>query len=193
LSTEIHLYDFDGTLFRSPEDPDWWDNVSSKNWWSHSFSLDEPCVPRQPKGDWWIHRTVNEAKQSISDPNVWAVLCTGRKERTHSRFRVPELLKMKGLNFDEVHLSPGGSTKSYKIGVLNRLLAQHPTVDTIHIWEDRPDNMKAMVSLITKKGLLAVAHPVKAPPHEIACDVSDVAGRVASRYIRRAIDPHDLG
>jgi|SaaInlStandDraft_4_1057021.scaffolds.fasta_scaffold00075_39 hypothetical protein len=46
---ELHLYDFDGTLFRSPEEPKWWSDVSKKNWWTSAPSLDEPCVPRQPK------------------------------------------------------------------------------------------------------------------------------------------------
>ena len=46
---ELHLYDFDGTLFRSPEEPKWWSDVSKKNWWTSAPSLDEPCAPRQPK------------------------------------------------------------------------------------------------------------------------------------------------
>ena len=101
--SELHVYDFDGTLFRSPHAPAVWD----KDWWSDPASLLPPCVPEKPGNEWWISSTVGSAKRSISDPDVFSIMMTGRKDQSAFRYRVPELLRQKGLNFDAVHLDQG--------------------------------------------------------------------------------------
>ena len=133
---ELHLYDFDGTLFRSPVRPDWW---GKRSWWVEPESLGPPCVPLKPGSDWWISSTVRDAKRSISDPNVWAILCTGRADTGSLRYRVAELLKQKGLDFDEVYLSKGGqdAPTMYKINVMNKILRRNPDISTVQIWEDQ--------------------------------------------------------
>jgi len=180
---ELHLYDFDGTLFRSPDKPKWWEQ--KRDWFSVSESLDEPCLPEKPDGKWWISSTVSSAKKSIANPDVWAIVCTGRGDRTFARWRVPELLKQKGLNFDEVLLAPQtGVAEPFKKAVIKRIIARHPEIDTVHIWEDRADHLKAFVAYAEKLGRRGEGHLVKATRPTATCSPEDIK-KVASRYIRR--------
>ena len=64
---EIHIFDFDGTLFRSPLPPPLWKG----GWWSKPESLNAPCVPEEPDESWWILDTVSQAKDSIANSNVF--------------------------------------------------------------------------------------------------------------------------
>ena len=186
--SELHLFDFDGTLFRSPEEPDWW---TGKNWWGESPSMDTPCVPTKPGADWWINSTVAAAKKSISDPNVWSVLMTGRSERSFARYRVPELLKMRGLKFDQVILAPAmGAAKAYKLAATRKLLGRHPQVDVVHVWEDNSQNLSALADFVRKTGRRCEEHLVKVPPHSVVCTEEGVQrdptlNRVAARWFYR--------
>lgn len=144
--SELHLYDFDGTLFRSPHQPEVWEG----RWWNDVQSLMPPCVPDKPGKDWWISSTVADARRSISDQDVLAVMATGREMASGLRFRIPELLKQQGLRFDEVHLAPSGRAIDFKKKLIVNLLRQHPAIDTVRIWDDRgshiPEFARAAVS-----------------------------------------------
>ena len=72
-------------------------------------------VPDVPPSNAWIESVVRQARASIADPNVWAILCTGRVGHRAMSYRVAELLKNKGLDFDEVYLNDlGTKTTTYK-------------------------------------------------------------------------------
>lgn len=172
MRSELHLYDFDGTVFRSPEKPNWW----SKGWWGNPISLNPPCVPEHPDTSWWVEQTVREAKSSISDPDVYAVLATGRQDHAF-RWRVPELLKQKGLDFDEVHLAPGGEegVEYFKVALLKKLLTRYPFIRKLQIWDDKLKYLTLYKTYFEKAGYEVIPHLVKAPAHDVLCDASEVA------------------
>ena len=58
---EIHIFDFDQTLFRSPHPPD-----DEKDWWTNIKSLSPPCVPLEPDESWWNNEVVLAAKEAIN-------------------------------------------------------------------------------------------------------------------------------
>lgn len=147
---ELHLYDFDGTLFRSPHEPEVWNG----DWWNDVQSLMPPCIPEVPGPDWWISSTVTDARRSISDQDVYAVLATGRGVASGLRYRVPELLKQKGLHFDEVHLAPSSGTLSWKKGLIRKILKDHPIIDTVRIWDDRSSHIPEFVRAALSAGIL---------------------------------------
>ena len=180
---ELHVYDFDGTLFRSPDKPDWWEKGTG-SWVYNPASLDVPCVPTRPGGDFWIGSTVADAKKSISRPDVYAILVTGRGDKSFARYRVPELLKQKGLSFDEVHLSPGGSTKSFKIQVINRILGRFPDIDRVDIWEDDLPNLKAYMQAVNQRGLVGQPHPVVVTRAQPACTREDYMDLVGQGWLK---------
>lgn len=199
MTTELHLYDFDGTLFRSPDRPSWW---GRSTWAANPASLGRPCVPDKPGADWWISSIVSSAKRSIADQDVWAILCTGRWGigTSGARWRVPELLKQAGLNFDEVYLNDtGGDTAKYKLAVFGKVLRRHPKIDTVQIWEDHAENLPVYVNYVERQGLTAVPHFVRSTSHETDCTEDKMlemvaegwavwnkrAGRVAASWISR--------
>lgn len=166
---ELHIYDFDGTLFRSPDKPDWWDF----SWFLSEASLGRPCVPDKPGADWWVSKTVGEAKKSISDSKVFTVLMTGRTDNTVLGYRIPELLKQAGLSFDKVMLNPGlGNTASWKAQAVGKLLKQHS--GEVHLWEDNQDNIKSIQAVVEKADREFVPHLVKSSDKKPDCKREDV-------------------
>ena len=167
MGLELHLYDFDGTLFRSPHPPAFWKG----SWWGSVESLMPPCVPDDPTPDWWIPKSVNAAKASISNPDVFAVLMTGRVKDTGLRWRVPELLAQVGLRFDRVFLSDGGDTQAFKVKKLKQLLMQLPDLQKVIIWDDNAQYAKAYETLLHRYDVPEIEiHLVRERPKPSACD-----------------------
>jgi len=162
MGLELHIYDFDGTLFRSPETPEGWDN----RWWISSESLNPPCVPIDPSGEWWISKTVSAARASIANPDTYAVMITGRPVKSSFRYRVPELLKSAGLRFDEVYLSDSNNTPAFKIKVINKLLSKFPGVDKVVFWDDNAPYLKRYTKLVEGLGYQVEANLVTVPAME---------------------------
>jgi hypothetical protein len=146
---ELHFYDFDGTLFRSPMEPAVWD----RDWWSNVDSLIPPCVPDRPGSDWWVGSTVSEAKRSIGNQDVYAVMATGRPAASGLRYRVPELLKQKGLSFDEVHLAPPSGTLAWKKGLIKEILGRYPFIDAVSFWDDRRSHLPEFERVAIRAGI----------------------------------------
>ena len=165
MADELHLFDFDGTLFRSPDPPPWWDKGS---WAYHPQSMDPPCVPARPGPEWWISSAVAAAKRAIGNPDVYAVLATGRADKKF-RWRVPELLKQKGLNFDEVHLNPGKDTGAFKRALLTKVLKRYPNIEVVRMWDDRKDLLAGYAKMLEGMGYEVVSHPVQAPRQQAIC------------------------
>lgn len=175
----LHLYDFDGTLFRSPERPSWW---PEKGWWSKAESLGPPCVPDKPGAEWWVESTVEAAKKSISDPETFAVLCTGRLlAKFHARMF--NLLGHIGLRFDEVHLTPGGGTLPFKLKIIESLLNKFPDLEKVEVWEDRSEHVGAFKSMAEQFGKESEIHLVSTRAHPLECSQETLAERVAARFL----------
>jgi hypothetical protein len=176
----VHIFDFDGTLFRSGEPPAWW--PKGKGWWGSPASLDPPCVPERPGAEWWIGSTVADAKASISDPEVYSVLLTGRLAARFDR-RVRALLSQAGLHFDEVILTPGGGTLPFKLKIIERLLAQNPDLKHVQMWDDRVEHISVFEKALATHGIDFKVNVVRATPHDAEC--AEPAARVAARHLRR--------
>lgn len=177
MTLELHLYDFDGTLFRSPDKPERW---SGSDWLISPESLDTPCVPETPGAEWWLGRVVEEARQSIRDADlgVYTVLCTGRLLTPEFRERIPELLHQVGLDFDEVLLNPGYPTPTYKTQEVVRILHRYPGIEVVNIWEDSETNIEAVTKAVEAMGKTCVPHLI---PREESPEALCV--RVAARWL----------
>ncbi len=143
--TKLYIFDFDGTLFRSPAEPALWKG----GWWGNEASLSPPCVPQTPEEDWWISDTVSQAKAAISDPSTLSVLMTGRSVNKFSS-RVNELLSGAGLNFDQVILSDSYNTVDFKSREIVRLLGETPSLTFVKIFDDRGSYLSQYSSLISE-------------------------------------------
>jgi len=165
--TTLHMYDFDGTLFRSPLPPPAWTGDMG-DWWDDPKSLAPPCVPQKPGADFWVGSTVAAAKRSLRDPEVWAMVCSGR---SHQKFRtrVPELLRQQGLNFSSILLKPSASDRTwpFKKDAIETLHAKHG-FERIEIWEDR--HIDRFQQLIRTLGVDGEVHRLKGQHAKPLCD-----------------------
>ena len=181
--TEIHIFDFDGTLFKSPHPPKGW----TDGWWANTRSLAPPCVPEKVSSDWWNRPVANELRESMRRPDVVTIVMTGRLERF--RKRISKLLSSAGLAPDELMLSPGGmATSQYKKQHMRWLFSQFPATRAVHFWEDRHDHLKEFEKYALKQGYNFVPHPVKNVSNPPACgpsldeSMSDVVGRIEAMH-----------
>lgn len=167
---ELHIFDFDNTLFRSPEPPEWWSNKKMGYWFNEAISLSEPFIPLKPSGDYWFGSVVSEAKRSISDMDTLAIMCTGRlNDNGAMRYRVAELLKGKGLDFDEVHLKPGtGSTSRYKAKLTFDLLKRYPNIQSVSVWEDTQKNLDAIETVCNHFFVEFHPHLIQPNPYPVS-------------------------
>lgn len=177
--TKIAVYDFDGTLFRSPEKPVGWDG----GWWGNTASLSPPVVPQDPGAEWWNGSVVQRAKQDISNTETLTVLLTGRLQKKFT-LRVRELLAQAGLKFDHVFLAPGGDTESYKLKVLTQLVKDNPTARGVDIWEDRANHLAKFSDHVESMGRAAYPHLITVAAHEPGTDRTASPVNVVDRYLR---------
>ena len=174
--TKLAIYDFDGTLFRSPSRPVGWVGA----WFGKPESLGRPYVPEVPDAGWWNETVVERAKRDIANENTLTVLITGRDQRKFT-VRVKELLEQAGLAFDHVFLNPGDEdTGPYKLRVLTTLMEDHLSVRNVDIWEDSEENIRLLSDYTESRGRAAFPHLVTVPPHPP--EVEYMAERVASRF-----------
>jgi tRNA nucleotidyltransferase/poly(A) polymerase len=173
---ELHVYDFDGTLFRSPEPP----VDDMPDWWHHLTSLSEPCVPKEPGSSWWDAGVVKDAKQSIADSNVHTVLLTGRSDQEFHQ-RVPEILRSAGLVFDQVGLNPGMATPKFKAQEVDRILSGLPSIAQVKVWDDDPKNHVA-IKKVTKQHEAGYEETVpEVSPAKAECTLAEVESRGLTR------------
>jgi len=195
---ELHIFDFDKTLFKSPDQPDWWP-VNGKNskkwgWYLHNDSLGRPCVPDKPDNSWWVGPVISQAKKSISNPNIVTVLATGRSDVGPNRYRIPELLKQAGLRFNGVHLNKTSNAHTHKAMVTIKYLRKYGTsIDLIQMWDDGKENLDAVKKVAAKFDIPFEGHLVKAGKKKILCTPEtfhdpnhydeDPATKLAKRWI----------
>ncbi len=130
--SKLNVFDFDDTLFKSPEPPSDW-KKSIGTWYYEPQSLSKDLI-----GDgsgFWNEGVVSDAIQSLNDNNAITILLTGRNIRNFNHI-VNELLLLKGLDFDYVNLNKGGDTGKFKIREIISILQNNTNIKTIEFWDD---------------------------------------------------------
>lgn len=174
--TKLAIFDFDGTLFRSPTRPAGWSGA----WLGNLESLTRPFVPDVPGVDWWNETVVERAKRDIANENTLTALITGRSQLGFTA-RIKDLLEQAGLKFDHVFLSPDeDDTKTYKLKVLTALMSENPMVRNVDIWEDSEENIHTLSNYVESRGRAAFPHLITVSAHAPA--VEHMASRVVSRF-----------
>lgn len=152
IYNKLSVFDFDGTLFKSPDKPKNYDG----NWWANKESLGHPNVPKKPDDKFWNMDVVNSAKKELQDKNTYCIFMTGRVDQFFDD-RIRELLKQKKLNFDLIKLCEfGKDTGEFKIGEINKLLKKFPSIKKIEMWEDEPEKVELYTNQFDKDYLLKI-------------------------------------
>jgi hypothetical protein len=158
---EIHIYDFDNTLFKTPmpnralwsdrvqgflHNPDlflaggWWHNPSILEATGSGMEIEE----KRAWDGWWNEKVVDLARISIDQEDVLAILLTGRHEARFADI-IRRIAKSKSLDFDMVCLKkdegPAGeifrTTMAYKQMLINDTLETYLDATEVRIYEDR--------------------------------------------------------
>lgn len=86
-STVLAIFDFDDTLFRTPQRPDWW---PFQNYAAMMDSLAEPVVPSVPTTEWFDEQVLARARAYTNSYGAyWTVLITFRAEPFKQRCPPP--------------------------------------------------------------------------------------------------------
>ena len=172
------VYDFDGTLFRSPEKEEGMHLYAQKvgkpyphkGWWGRMESLMPPIVPMKPDISWYLAKTIDQYRLDKSCPNTNILLMTGRINKFRSR--IESLLAYQNIHFPKIYFSNdpdsvGSNTFEIKSNRIEKLLT--PNIELLEIWEDRPDQIEQFHtwSLKLQKNL---CHLVKISVHDVMKD-----------------------
>jgi hypothetical protein len=134
--TKLYMFDFDDTLFRSPQEPE---RYNGSYWWNSAKSLEDT------NENMWIEKTVNKARLASEDKSILSIMCTARQDRPEIVFSVNSLLRDKGLYFDKLfYKNINTSTSEYKAETIGMMLDAYPNVDEVHVWEDNQENIQAI-------------------------------------------------
>jgi len=136
--TKISIFDFDGTLMRTPhpeEGKKEWETFHNEDyphigWWSKPESLDDAVFNIEP-----IESTVDDYIKEKENPNTIVIMLTGRLPHHHDQ--IVELLLLHNIVFDEYHYKETGDTLGSKLHTIISLLNRYPNVSSIEMWEDR--------------------------------------------------------
>jgi hypothetical protein len=152
----LEIFDFDGTLFRSPSPPSDWE----RGWWGNPDSLLPPFVPEQVVGKvvpesgkpWWNTKLLDRLSY-LEDRGAEPWVVTGRPER-RLRPRLEEFFSEVGLssliNGRRLKLSTG-RTEAFKLKTFRRAAeerAQRVENVTLTIYDDREEHFDSFEALI---------------------------------------------
>jgi hypothetical protein len=181
----LRIFDFDGTLFNSPDPPDWWKDKDG--WWGDIQSMTPPALDTKPSDDWWIAPTVKAVQEGNKDPEAYTVLLTGRQQDTF-KGRVHALIKQKGLKFDEIHLADQADTQAFKVDRIDRLIEKYPDVEEVDQWEDMIRMVRPYRATVKEEGLKYNLHKVKVEPRKADFpnpEDKEIAKKVTARYLAK--------
>lgn len=144
MATRLAVFDFDGTLFRSPQKPVWW---PWQGYWGRPESLAPPYVPDAPDASWWAEEVVGAAREALADPDAHVIVLTGRPEKFTSR--VTALLLSAGLDFHGCYCvgSGAGNTLDMKQVCLQQLI-RLKGIKRVDMWEDRPEHVEPFLAFL---------------------------------------------
>ena len=152
--TELCVFDFDGTLFDTP------DPVSGRQYyeeqtgqrWPHRGWLSRPeslLPPLKVRAG----PALADFRRHIGRAGSYVVVLTARITQTRSG--VQTVLDDHQLHPHQVIFKPGDTrqaTKEFKVQILGKLLEQFPDVMVVKFWDDRDDNLQAVRSFSKRPG-----------------------------------------
>lgn len=156
----IHVYDFDNTLYLSPQPNRQFytrpllgtlyggDLLNGRDWWSEPLflekSFDQMLAIEDPSAreqEFWNKEIVDLAKSSFEDKETVSILLTGRKEELFGPLFEKTLKKCNVTFFNAVCLKKpgvGNNTMEYKTTVLKELIDEYEgTLEEITVYDDR--------------------------------------------------------
>lgn len=147
--TELHIYDFDSTLYHSPAPPV---PEESNMWYFHAKSLG---LPDRPGFDHrWILPVLIQARRSQLNPSAALVLLTARPDHKAMREILYRTLALTDIKWDAVKLKPiffPGSDAAYKASTVKQWLEAMPSIKKVVFYDDQRANLEAVALVVQAK------------------------------------------
>jgi hypothetical protein len=167
--TELHIFDFDQTLFQSPGPPPNLPKKERGKFWQDPESLGGELVPDTPNENWYVRHVVDAFRRAKKNPRALVVVMTGRSESF--RRKVKELLEHEDLKPDELVLKQEQEpTQDYKTREMKRILKEHPDVKKVHFHEDREEHLRDFQEAAEAEGYQFVPHHVSEANSDLTWD-----------------------
>ncbi|KAK3677446.1 hypothetical protein LTR78_002984 [Recurvomyces mirabilis] len=197
----IHVYDFDNTLFSSPlpnrqlwnsgtcgslqaqdflHNGGWWHNPAILSATGQGLEVEEG---RAWQG-FWNEKIVELCALSAAEEDTLSIMLTGRAEANFSDL-LNRMITAKGLYFDMICLKPSvspsgelfASTLTYKQALLRDIVYTYPHAAEIRIYEDRPKHTKAFRDFFAhfNRSLSSPSIPPPVQRAPIRCEVIQVS------------------
>ena len=148
MKNRVVIYDFDGTLFNSP-DRSMAENkgikLPFKGWWGRLESLMPPFVPEEPDESYLMPEVIEAYQKDSNDDNTELILMTGRPIKLKQR--VIEICDLFKLFFHKYYFrgmkgQVGLDTLEIKCNIISQdIITKELTI--LEIWEDRPEHVQA--------------------------------------------------
>ena len=156
IKKTLVVFDFDGTLFKSPLKPKDWKGA----WWSNIKSLTPPIMPEEPDDSWWNDKVCESAFEHLNNPEHYTILLTGRIDRVFNK-RVNQLLEQNDLLFPYVGLAQLSTSIDSKFQHLDKILSDNPYFEKIIFYDDREEHFPLFEQYCEQKDLECEVIPVK--------------------------------
>ena len=162
---KLCIFDFDGTLFKSPGPFKYYEH-SIDDWYRDAVSLSPPGVPASPDDSWFFTDIVDLAIEAGLCHKTYSVLMTGRRGDIGDFYsRIRDIVASKNIKFDEIHLKPRDmKTVDYKSDVIfalaHRLESENKGLDEIHIYDDRHHHLPVFEKKLRLSKAKIYTHPV---------------------------------
>jgi hypothetical protein len=193
MKNRIVIYDFDGTLFKSPTreealviyEKHCFDNAISfagdfpfTGWWGRPESLEYPTLPKDINPGLFLSHVIDAYRNDEQDDVTEVILMTGRPVKLKNR--VLEICESNKLFFNRTFFTGqkgtvGSNTGEIKINFIENDILNDHKIEFFEIWEDRPEHVelfceKAKFWMIKFRSLKKITiHDVKTGKNSTLC------------------------
>lgn len=174
----INIFDFDGTIFNSPNPSrKLWDNKiigklraspsqGGYGWYQNTLTLEDKYIVNSTFNE----DVVSEIRKSMEDPDAVTVLLTGRT--TDYSDMIQAIVTKEGLEFDEYGFKPAGekvTTFNFKTDFIEELIDLYDGIE-VNLWDDRIKHVKRFREWLELSGIPGTVHFIDQPDATIGDD-----------------------
>ena len=144
MYTKLIVFDFDGTMFHTPEPHEgrrvWREKTGFEfphtGWWGKAESLNTE-VFYIPANEWVLARY----KEATADPDAYVIMATGRLQKSQGmRKNIDKILEQNNITFDEIWLNWGGDTYNFKTRLFEQKMKELK-VKELTMYDDRHEHL----------------------------------------------------
>jgi hypothetical protein len=165
---KLYIFDFDGTLFKSPPPPKYYDGAVD-DWYRDELSLSPPMVPTTPDDSWFFTDIASLALKASRCRKTYSVLMSGRRGDISNFYsRIRNIIYSKNIRFDEICLKPRDMmTIDFKsdaiFQIASRIERENIGLEEIHIYDDRHHHLPVFEKKLRLSKAKIHTYPVGTP------------------------------